>query len=389
MIRLTASFLVLAWGVPAQAAETTPVNALNKVESTRAQAFGGAATALGNDPTLVWVNPAAPAQVAGSSLTLAAQRGYFSDMTGQGVFTTPLKPGVLTAGLLYYDAGAGTGVYQTDGAEWKQPLQQDILGAAGFAMPIAPRVTAGGLLKAMHTQLGDDAKAWGAVLDAGVHIRVQDMFKLGFAVSNLGTRVRYLGDPVAPLAAVRAGAAVGWRFRDPEADASVPSDSVILLLDAEYHLVDHDAVWHGGAEYTWHGWLSARAGVRLSTLREPSSFAAGAGFKFSGFRLDYSVRYSQEFDVPQTLSVTFAIPSRLRPGPTAAGASAALTAPPAAGTPAVSDAATADAAALDAAGKGAVERKIAPPPDQPAGNRDLIDDLNRQLDGLMEKKAKP
>ncbi|MEK7766024.1 MAG: hypothetical protein AAB368_07275, partial [bacterium] len=198
MIRLTASFLVLAWGVPAQAAETTPVNALNKVESTRAQAFGGAATALGNDPTLVWVNPAAPAQVAGSSLTLAAQRGYFSDMTGQGVFTTPLKPGVLTAGLLYYDAGAGTGVYQTDGAEWKQPLQQDILGAAGFAMPIAPRVTAGGLLKAMHTQLGDDAKAWGAVLDAGVHIRVQDMFKLGFAVSNLGTRVRYLGDPVAP-----------------------------------------------------------------------------------------------------------------------------------------------------------------------------------------------
>ena len=56
----------------ARAAVTT---ALDKVEATRAEALGGAATALGLDHTLVWLNPAALAQIAGSALTLSGQPG--------------------------------------------------------------------------------------------------------------------------------------------------------------------------------------------------------------------------------------------------------------------------------------------------------------------------
>ena len=52
-----------------------PVNVTNKVEATRAQAFGGAAAAIGNDATLVWVNPASPAQTRGSAVTISGQRG--------------------------------------------------------------------------------------------------------------------------------------------------------------------------------------------------------------------------------------------------------------------------------------------------------------------------
>src|SRR6185503_19108785 len=87
-------------------AAVQPINVLNKVEAPRAQAIGGAAAAVGVDASLIWINPAAAALVPNSSISLAGQRGFFKESTGQILGSTPWRSGVVSAGAMYYDTGA-------------------------------------------------------------------------------------------------------------------------------------------------------------------------------------------------------------------------------------------------------------------------------------------
>jgi hypothetical protein len=300
--------LLLAVPPAAQAAALIgPINVTNKVEATRAQAVGGAATAIGNDPTLVWVNPASPADVRESSVTLGGQRGYFDDLTGQGLFTLPLPAGILSVGALYYDEGQTVAV-RPDDTPVNARLQQDVLGGAGFAMKLTPRVATGALVKAFHSQIAEQAAMTAVAGDVGIQVRLTPSIKIGGVIQNVGTRMRFEQDPIGLPTVARAGIAAGWRFASPGAEAGL-YDTLILVTDEEYQVADKVAVWHAGLEYQWRGLIAIRGGARVSSRIEPGAIAAGLGLHWSRFRLDYTMRFSHDFEAPQTLAITIAMPS--------------------------------------------------------------------------------
>jgi len=367
-----------------------PINVTNKVESTRAQAFGGAATALGNDPTLVWINPASPAEVSGSSVTLGGQRGYFDDMTGQGLVTLPVSSGMLSVGALYYDEGQ-TVAFRPDDSLVNAKLQQDILGAAGYALRLTPRVSTGALVKTFHSRLAEQATTTAVAGDLGIQIRVTPALKLGAVIQNIGTPLRFEQDPVALPTVARAGAAAGWRFASPGAGPG-RFDTLILVTDAEYQVADRVSVWHAGVEYQWRGLIALRAGSRLASRQEPGTVAAGLGLRWERFRIDYTMRLSHDYEAPQTLALTIALPAG-GPGP------AAVAAPPPAEArmaPALPDQETAlrqpaiSPEAEPAEPTVLPEQKHRTPADEspPGGENGLIDDLNRHLDELLKPDGK-
>ncbi|MEK7474006.1 MAG: hypothetical protein AAB152_00090 [Candidatus Coatesbacteria bacterium] len=388
VIRLLAGLAVAARSSGALAAQgTDAVNALNKVEAARAQAFGGAAVAIGNDPTLVWLNPAASAQVAGGSITVSAQRGYFGDAMGQALVATPVGEGMLTAGVLYFDAGEGE-MYSEDLTQlWRTKLQQDVVGAVGFAAPLSPRVTSGAMLKVLHSRLAESMTASSLTGDVGVQTRVQDWLKLGFAASNIGTPLRYAGDAVASPAALRVGAAGGWRLH--LSGGSRP-DTLIVVGDAEMQGASGLVSWRGGIEYQVRGMVAVRAGFRAGAAREPSTYCGGVGFRVGAWRLDYTVRYNRIVDLPQTLSLTVALPGGHAASPVTPTVQPAMPAP-APANPALPDSETSIYLPVSPdPGMAPVPPEPETIPPEPRGpSQELEQDLNRSLDELMQPPPIP
>ncbi len=287
----------------AHTAHAIPVTSLNRVEATRAQALGGATSALGGDAALVWLNPAASGKMTSSSLTLAGQRGYFGDLIGQGLGVIPLGIGVMSVGFSTYNSGVVT-LNALDGTTRQVIGHQDIMGMVGLSRALSAGVDAGVSVKGVRTKLFEEVGTTAVALDGGIQIRLAPMLKAGVVLQNLGTKLQYEADQISLPAAIRSGLALGWRFKGI-ADGSSARDALIVMADAEYPLEEKHPVWRGGVEYQWRGVLALRAGGRLSSREELSNYAAGLGLMVRQFRLDYSFQLGDTpADSPQAFSLT-------------------------------------------------------------------------------------
>jgi hypothetical protein len=384
---------------PAGGASIPPVNGLVRVESTRSQAFGGGAVAVGNDPTLIWVNPAATANAQDSALAMGANRGYFGDLAGHALYTQPFGNATLAAALLYYDAGYAES-YDEEGNYWKVPIQSDMAAAFGYAVPLTGDVTTGANFKYCSSKVGGNTSYHSFLGDGGVQVRVTNELKVGFALANLGPPIEITGESYAPPAVARVGGAAGWRL----GDGPRPS-TVILVGDCEYQVASKLSSFRGGVEYHWRGMVAMRAGGRFGSYQEPGVFGGGIGLKLGNYRLDYTLRHSTVVDMPQTITLTVSLGKRVplkasapgdaaNPVPSAPLPEAAPTPslspegqlpPP---VPAIPDSET--SFTLPTTTPSATEAEQGPPPPEmvpPApSDNEVIDDLNRRLDELLEKE---
>jgi hypothetical protein len=355
------------------AAETGAVNVLNKAGSTRSDAMGGAATAVGRDATLVWLNPASIAQVTQPSITLAGQRGFFGESLGQALLAAPLAQGVMSFGCMYYNTGT-IRTYNEAGDARTMTLQEDFMGAITYGLALTPALSVGATAKGLNSSMFDEVSSAALAVDLGAQYRITQGLKAGLSMQNFGTKLRYLDDEISLPAAVRGGLAYGV--------SPGGRDLVVLMGDAEYPVSGEGMTMSAGAEYQWNDTASLRAGIRLPSGTELATLSFGAGLVVQHYRLDYSVRLGKEFDSPQTLSLTLdfprapspvaaqpaeqAVPAAVPTGPTGQE-SAPLTAPeilPGAPAPLPMSPAKADK-------KG-----------KPAG---MADDLNRELDELLKQ----
>ncbi len=356
----------------------TPVNLLTRVESTRAQAFGGGAVAVGNDPTLVWVNPAAAAGLAQGSVTAGGNRGLFGDLTGQALVTTPLRGGQVTAGLLYYDAGEIEN-YTSTGQLWRVRPQQDVMGTVGYARALNAIVSSGVTVKYLRSRLA--GTGMGALAgDFGAQVRLGRAVKLGAAVLNVGTPLTYHDASLALPTIVRAGAAAAWQFASPGAPGRF--DTLIVVADLDHHPLEGVTAVRGGLEYQWRGMIALRAGARTGAAADAGVFAGGVGLRIGAYRLDWTIRHNDLADLPQTLSLTV----HFGGARAAAGPAAVLSpsAPPTTNAVPVSDPATIplpDRQPVLLPAPVTATRLEDPAPPRESGP---IEDLNRQLDRMLQ-----
>jgi hypothetical protein len=295
-------FLVLLAGAGTVRAAMAPVSALDLFEPIRSAAIGGAGVAIGNDPTLAPVNPAAAARLAATSLTLGGQRGFFGDLLGHGSVTVPTERGTWFAGLVYYASPAVLLRFADDSVR-SVLLQQDLLAAAGYARAIGPGLAWGLTAKVLRSELFEEFRAQAGAIDAGVQVRLTDHFKAGAAVRNLGPSFRYAGDALHPRTELRAGLAGGWRVRAGGPDS--PGDALIAAADLVWDVRAGAAEVSAGAEYRWLGFLAFRAGASVGGAGgELARVAAGLGVSNGPYRLDYSIKFGTAFSTPQALALT-------------------------------------------------------------------------------------
>lgn len=390
-LRLAPLLLMASW---ARASSTPPNNVLTRVESTRAQAFGGAATAIGSDPTLIWVNPAAGANAIGTWLTVGGNRGYAGDTAGQVLMNTPVGLGRLTAAALYYDEGEAEAV-DTTGVLWRTKIQQDFAVAAGYAAPLTSKVVSGVTLKVIQSRLGGEVTSRAVAGDLGVQVRMNDAVKIGVALANVGTTPTYGVQGVLPPTVARFGAAAGWRLNE----GSRPS-TLIGVADGEYDTASQTISWRGGVEYQWRSMVAVRLGARWGADREPSILAGGIGIKFGIYRLDYTVRYNTLADMPQTATLTFAfggvrplnasaLTNEIRTGPSPSALAPPpmeQPAPPAETVP-LPDRETSIVLPQESLSASPNADSTAPP--APPRQDGVYDDLNRRLNTIMDQEGKP
>jgi len=245
---------------------TTAANFLKIGVGARAAAMGEALTAVADDSTSLYWNPAGLARLEEGELS--AMYNMWFEGIGQGYVSLgfPLLGGTMGMGANYVtmgdlegrdEAGNPTGTFQAS----------DLHLCAGFAGRLG-RLLLGLSGGTVRSTIADDTQS--AFLGTlGGLLEISQSFSLGLAAQNLGTK---LGEDSLPLI-LKAGLALKLGFLNLAADIAKPQDA--------------DLYYCAGVE----GWigevLALRAGYKTNQDIGPG-WTAGLGLKMGRFGLDYA-----------------------------------------------------------------------------------------------------
>lgn len=157
----------------------------------------------------------------------------------------------------------------------------------------------GASAKVLHSTILEKYSTDMVVGDVGLQLDMPPRLKLGLAIQNFGTQAKYLDEPLDAPTLVRAG--VGADF--PLANG----DTVMVVGDVQYGFVSEQWAMSAGLEYLWTKLVALRAGIRESEQTELGNYSIGLGFQTGIFRMNYSVRLSKEYSMPQSLSLTIVL----------------------------------------------------------------------------------
>ncbi len=262
-------FLVTIFAIPVLAGGpgTTAANFLKIGVGARATAMGGAFTALADDGTSLYWNPAGLAQIKGGELS-ATYNLWFEDIR-QGYLGIgfPSLGGTLGLAANYVDMGTFEGRDEA-GNLTGDFTASDLELMVGYAKKIFPTLSLGFGAGIVQDTIDKDKES-AFLANVGLLTEVSKLLFLGFAVQNLGSQ---LGSDPLPLT-LRGGLALRL-------------DPFAVALDV-VKPTDDDTYFCAGAEW-WIGGLAAlRAGYK-SNQDIGSGLTVGVGFNLATVELDYA-----------------------------------------------------------------------------------------------------
>lgn len=246
---------------------TTAANFLKIGVGARATAMGGAFTALADDSTSLYWNPAGLAQIKEGELS-ATYNLWFEDVRqgylGMGF---PSLGGTLGLAANYVDMGTLEG--RDEAGDLTEPFgASDLELMVGYAKKISPKFIFGFGTGIIQDTIAEDKKS-AFLANVGLLTEVSKPLFLGFAVQNIGTE---LGSDPLPLT-LRLGLALR---RSP----------FMIALDL-VKPTDDDTYYCAGAEWWIEKIVALRVGYK-SNQDVGSGFTAGLGFKVATVDLDYA-----------------------------------------------------------------------------------------------------
>jgi hypothetical protein len=253
----------------------------------RAAAMGDAYTAISDDATAVYWNPAGIARLSGQSITLNHAAWPANILFDQGAYVFNIKwiPGMLGVNVraltmsrdivrtTYLPEGTGE---TFDAGEWAYGLT--------YARALTDKFSAGISLNYIQTGL-DDVKGSSTTFDFGTLYDVGVLgAKIGMSIQNVGSDMTFIDEKVKMPVFFR----VGGSFNVLQMGENR------LLAAAEFtHPPDNSEKLNMGAEYSFHDYLFLRGGYKLNYDTE--GLCAGFGVKFpltivksSVARVDYA-----------------------------------------------------------------------------------------------------
>lgn len=245
----------------------------------RASGMGEAYTAVSDDATSIYWNPAGMASVDGVQLNVTHSEWLMDIRFEQVSVANEMWNGTVGLGFtgVYYGDLDRYGEYPSltpDGTF----APYDLALSLGYATDIIPNVAAGAAVKLIYEKI-DFESATGYAMDIGViHKSRIEGLTLAFSMLNLGPQAKFVEEKFYPPFLMRFGGA--WLKEN-----STLRGRIILAADAVFPN-DGDSKLHMGMEYTYKERLAVRLGYKSGYYVQGASM--GCGVYYRNLRFDYA-----------------------------------------------------------------------------------------------------
>ncbi len=245
----------------------------------RAGGMGEAFTAVADDATSIYWNPAGMANVEGVELNVTHSE-WLGDIRFEQVSVLNEMFGG-TAGIsftgVYYgsmDRYGDSPSLRPDGAF----APYDLSFAGGYALDILPNLSVGATAKVIYEKI-DFESATGWAVDAGVvHRSMIKGLTLAASMLNFGPQTSFIVQKFYPPFQIRGGAS--YRY-----DSERLRGALLLAADAVFPN-DGEAKLHMGMEYNYRKLFSVRTGYKVNYFTQGPTL--GVGVYHRSLRFDYA-----------------------------------------------------------------------------------------------------
>ncbi len=279
---------------------TTAADFLKLGVGARADAMGGAYSAVADDSTALYWNPGALTRIpekSGSATLMHAPYVASSFFDYVAFAKNPSGDNAWGTSLQYFSAGAIT---QTDnnGIDLGSFTPYDMAVSAGYAHKFG-LFSAGFSAKYIRSVILDAAQT--AALDFGVVSAplLNDKLRLSGVATNLGGKLKFEQESDRLPMAYRFGAAY-----QATKQWTVSSDLAMPVDDSPYIAIGTEYLWPVSRDWN----LAARAGLNTSTIKDLNALAGasfGFGMDFQTITVDYALQPMGDLGLTHRLSVSF------------------------------------------------------------------------------------
>ncbi len=273
--------VLIAFGIPVSAGEpgTSGFLFLRLGNGSRAGGMGEAFTAVTDDPTAIYFNPASLAAADGVALNVSHSEWLVDIRFEQVSIVSELLGGAF--GLHF------TGLYYGE-LERYGPIPSlkpdgtfspyDMALSAGYGRDIMPNLSAGAAVKLIYEKI-DFESATGWAVDIGItHQSMIEGLTFAASILNLGPQATFVTEKFYPPFVLRGGAAYSR-------EEDWLHGRLLLALDVLFPN-DNDMKVHMGTEYTYQRLLAVRFGYKSNYNVQGATL--GCGIYYRNLRFDYA-----------------------------------------------------------------------------------------------------
>lgn len=266
---------------------------LDSGAGARAAAMGGAFTAVADDASAAYWNPAGLSRLVKSQVMITFDKWFSDSFYQHFIAALPFPSGTIAADIFYMNYGTFETVDNTGTILGATINPYNAAGTLSYGFGIGGNLSLGfGFTYAVQSIAGISNSGFGVNFGA---LYKWDIYSAGLSVKNLGS-----GGGFSMPADIRAGFAANI--------INDRSNSLLVSMDAAYIVNDTPQLCLG-AEYSFLKIFFIRAGY-TQQLNDPglgllSGLAAGAGFKTGDLFIDYTVEPFNALGLIQKVGMNF------------------------------------------------------------------------------------
>ncbi|MCG2726678.1 MAG: PorV/PorQ family protein [Elusimicrobia bacterium] len=271
------SFIIIVCNLPLSA-EMTGASFLKIGIGARAAGLGNAFTAISDDATAMYWNPAGLVQLTGPQLLMTHTK-WIADTNHNFIgYSGPMKNGVIGAGIIYLSQGSMEG-RDDAGQKTNNFAARDMAVTVSYGNMISKTANYGVNVKLIRQQIANE-KADGIAIDLGLMKHFKNSpIALGISIQNVGSKMKFVSQSYDLPLSMNIG-------------TSYNIGGIMIAMDIKRQIYEKNTRLSIGSEYMLMPTLALRTGYLMSDesygINNLSGLGVGIGIRALGLQTDYS-----------------------------------------------------------------------------------------------------